>query len=214
MPRLSLLSRLSFFALRLTIIISPLLAVTEMASAHTPEEGRIYVSAGPFVYKTNFEAPNPNIKSAWLGGGGLFVEGDVNRHGGLEVGIMYMHKMFFRRELSDILAEKIKLLHITMGYRHWFSERFSGGLSFYSSYTMGDKEVIHSDFTPPDLYDTSARDTTEYGFDLSLQWEAWRHEVLTMVIDTRYSWSVTPKSREDSDHYGALVVLKHLIQEK
>jgi hypothetical protein len=197
-----------------SIVFIILLAVPKAAFAHIPEEGKVYVSSGPYIYKTNFGASSPGVKSPILGGGGLLVEGDINDRAGLEIGLFYLHKLFFRRVDGGFIEEKIKLLYVTMGYRRWFGDEFSAAAAFYSSYTMGDYVIIHSDFSPEDLHDTSARDTTEYGFDFSVQWEFWRNKAIAAFVDGRFSRSVTPKDHEDSDHYGVLVALKYFVQEK
>ncbi len=168
---------------------------------------------GPYVYRGNFGADVPGFESPVLSGSGLIVEGDLSNYGGLEISAFYMHKVFFREQNSRYIAEKVKMIYITMGYRRWFSENFSGGLSFYSSYPMGDGKVIYSDF-PTYSVNTSARDATEYGFDFSLQWEFWREEKWALALDARYSLSVTQKDHEDADHYGLLLGLKYEIQEK
>lgn len=169
---------------------------------------------GPFLYKTNYGAASPDLGSPELGGFALIAEGDVNNHGGLEIGIFYLHKLYFRKQDSEALAEKVKQIYVTMGYRHWLGTKFSLAAALFSSYTMGDYRVIHSSFNPPNRADTSAQDTTEYGFDFSLQYEFWGRKRWAAVVDTRYSLSVTNKFQEDGDHYGVLVALKYLVQQK
>jgi hypothetical protein len=197
-----------------TILFAILLGVSNTVSAHVPEEGKISVSLGPYFYRTNFGASSPGLHSPILGGGGLLVEGDIDNHAGLEVGLFYLHKVYFRRIDGGFIEEKIKIMYITMGYRYWFSDKFSAAAAFFSTYSMGDSTIVYSDFTPPNLHNTSAQDTTDYGFDFSLQWEFWRTPELAAFVDGRYARSVTPKDHEDSDHYGVLLALKYFVQEK
>ena len=79
---------------------------------------------------------------------------------------------------------------------------------------MGDPTILHNDFTPGNEIDTSATDTTEYGFDFSLQTELWQNDLNSVILDLRYSRSVTNKSSEDADHYGILIGYRYLLQEK
>lgn len=196
------------------ILIIIVLFAGPMASAYTPGEGKITAMAGPFVYQPNFEANVPGIESRPSGSIALIAEGDLGNRGGLEIGMFYLDKLYFRKQSGLAIAEKLKIMYITMGYRHWFSSKFSGGLALFSSYSMGDPQIVANQFAPGQVPRTSARDTTDYGFDFSLQWEIWSNEKFGVVLDTRYSFSVTEKEKEDSDHYGALIGIRYLIQEK
>ena len=169
---------------------------------------------GPFVYKTSFENTATGATSPPLGGFALLVQGDANDHSGLEIGLFYMHKNYYRQLAGSWMAENTELMHITMGYHYWLTSRFAASLSFSSAYSMGSVKRVHSDFVPGSEIDTSARDATEYGFDLSLQSELWSQDKLSLVLDTRYFRSVTPKVNESADHYGAILSLSYLFQEK
>lgn len=196
------------------ILFIILLLGTQVAQAYTPSEGKVTALGGPLLFKTNYDADTPGLHSPMLGGIGLIAEGDLDDHGGLEISMFYMRKQYFRQMDGKYVAERAKALYVTMGYRRWFSSRFSGAIALFSSYSMGDPRVIYSDFTPAATPNTSARDTTEYGFDFSLQWEILNFNKYAVVLDTRYSLSVTEKDHEDSDHYGALLGLRYQIQEK
>lgn len=182
--------------------------------AYTPSEGKVSAILGPFLYKTNFQGSDSGAKSPYLGDFGLIAQGDLNNKGGLEIALLHMNKLFFRQSNGNYIAEKTELIHVTMGYRYWFTNYLAAGLSFYSAYSIGAPFVEHSDFPLNSNIDTSARDTTEYGFDLSLQSEVWSHENYAVILDARYSLSVTSKQNEDANLYGLLVGLKYMIQEK
>ena len=196
------------------ILLIVFLVVTGPVHAHSPSEGKVTALFGPFLYKTNFEGGGADLQSPTLGGFGLIAEGDISKHGGLEIAMFYQHKLYFLRQTGNFIAEKAKIMYITMGYRHWFMAQFSAAAAFFSSYSMGDPNVIHGDFAPGFAPRTSAQDTTEYGFDFSLQWELWGNDKYAVVLDGRYSWSVTSKNHEDSDHYGALLGWRYQVQEK
>lgn len=185
-----------------------------MTFAYTPKEGNINVILGPFVQKTNFQGSDSGAKASYLTGTGLIAQGDINDYSSLEIAMFYMPKIFIRDQVDKFLAERTQVLYVTMGYRYWLSPYFTAALAFFSSYTMGEKEVVHNDFPAGTDIDTSARDTTEYGFDFSLQQELWGNDRYAVITDARYSLSVTSKTNERGDHYGFLIGLKYFIQGK
>ena len=125
-----------------------------------------------------------------------------------------MNKIYYRNVNDLYLAEKTELIHITMGYRRWLSEKWSAGLGFYGAYSIGDYQILHSDSNVDLQIDTSARDTVEYGFDFSVQYELWAKNKETVFSDFRYSYSISNKENEKGDHYTLFVGYRHMIQEK
>lgn len=194
------------------IIISLFYSISSLAYA--PEEGHVTSYFGPFLYKTNFSGSKSGAYSPVLGGVGLVVNGDVSDKGSLEIAIFQMNKTYFREDAGNFMAEQTSLTHITMGYRWWLSERYSTSLTFFSAYSMGQVQIIHSDFAPGAEIDTSARDKVEYGFDFAVQAELYSRKSYAVVLDTRYSKSVTNKKDEYGDHYGVMLALQFSIQEK
>jgi hypothetical protein len=170
--------------------------------AHTPKQGDIWATVGPFAYQERTD------------GIGLVAEGDVDMNGGVEIGLFYLDKTYKRAQESDRIAERIKRMYITTGYRHWFVPWLSAGLSIASSYSMGDPKVV-SDERPSGLErTTSAREITEYGFDTSLLWEIWSNEAFGVVADVRYQRSLTRKSHEDADVVVFLLGFKYLVPKR
>lgn len=169
---------------------------------------------GPFIHKPNFVNPPKGVGTPILGGLGVMALGDLNDQGSLEVGIFFLSKTFFREEPPDYLAENIRQVHVTMGYRYWINRIFSASLSFSSAYPVGDYTTVHNGVVTGKFMDTSARDLTEYGFDFSIQSEVWNYKQYGFVLDTRYSRSVTAKDNEKADHYGILLGFRYMVQEK
>jgi hypothetical protein len=147
-------------------------------------------------------------------GPALIVEGDVGPHGGIEISLFYLRNPFSIKQGGRVIAESVKRLYLSTGYRYWFTDKFSLAAAFFSTYTIGDPKVMRNDFGTDLAPQTSARDTTEYGADLSVQYEPFRKNRWAMVIDGRYAYSVTPKKREDSNHYGVLLALKYFVQSR
>lgn len=194
--------------LLLGITIFALLAALP-AFAHTPAEGKVWGTVGPMAYRTGsnsvLASEEPNV------GGGVVAEGDVDQNGGVEIAMFYIDKLYLRRLESGLLAERIKRMYITTGYRHWFTPWISTALAFFSSYSMGDVRIIAGKEGPGPGDHTTARQITEYGADFSLEWEVWGDENTNFVIDGRYSKSMTAKRDERADLYGMLFGVTYLI---
>lgn len=192
-----------------------LLIVTALCSwsvcAHQPRDGDVHATVGSFVYRTIPEGHA--FESPTNGGFGLVANGDIDYNGGLELSFFYMHKVFSMEQEEKVITEISKRISITSGYRHWFRPYLGVAAGFFSSYLMGSADILRSDFIGA-APKTSARDTTEYGFEFSIQAEPWRRREWAAVVDVRYALSVTPKSGEDANHYGAFIGVKRFIQGK
>lgn len=197
--------------LRLFFLMT-MLFFSATAATHEPVGGDIRATAAMFRLQSH--ARQDSFQNPWKGGLGLVVEGDVDHNGGLEIGMLYMEKLFAIHRDGMTVVEESKRMYISMGYRHWFNKRVSAAAAFFSSYQMGDGRTIRDDFPMGMTPKTSARDVTEYGFDLSVQYEPWSARNIALVLDGRYSWSVTPKPDEDANHYMAMVGIKYYVQGK
>lgn len=182
--------------------------------AYSPSEGNITAHFGPFIYKTDFKESKAPVSSPYLTGVGLIVNGDINDNSALEIAMFHMNKRFLRQKGDKYLAEHTQVIHVTMGYKRWVARYVSTSLALYSAYPMGNTRVIYSDFAKADEMITSARDTTEYGLDFAIQTELWNGEKYDLVADARYSYSLTSRSKEHSDHYGLFIGFRQLMQEK
>lgn len=191
------------------VLLACCLTPARQATAHTPSEGDIWATVGPMAYRT--------VTTAAIGsdspytGGGIVAEGDVDYNGGVEIAMLYIDKIYVRRRDEDVVAERIKRMYITTGYRHWFAPWASAAAAFFSSYSMGDPATVVDERSSSDELKTVARDITEYGMDFSLQWEIWSNGTIGLVADARYSWSLSKRSREDADLYGLLLGFKYLV---
>lgn len=170
-------------------------------------------TVAPYIYQTH-NIRNSRLSTPVLLGGGLIVEGDISRNGGLESSVNYLQKIYSRRVDDKYNVEKVKRMYVTVGYRYWFNPSISTALAFFSGYSMGEGSVIHTDFPYNSRPDSSADDIAEYGLDFSILYEPWTNGTLAIVLDGRYSYSLTDKSGEDGNHYGVLVGLKYIVQER
>ncbi len=182
--------------------------------AYVPSEGNITASFGLFLYKTNFSGTDQLPSSPILGDFSFITNGDLNDVGSLEIGLLHMNKIYYRNLKNNDLAEKTELIQISMGYRRWLNEVSSIGLGFYGAYSLGDYKIMHSDSNIDLEIDTSARDTIEYGLDLSFQNEIWHQNDEAVTVDLRYAYSISNKENEKGDHYGVLLGYRRVIQEK
>ncbi len=189
-----------------------LLGVGSLANAHIPVDGDIRASFGALTYMTH--ALDHSFVNGPLVAPGLVAEGDVNSYGGVEISLFYLRNSFSVQKRGMILVERVKRIYISTGYRHWFNRQFSTAAAFSTSSTIGDPTVISSEYTNQDQPETSARDTTEYGVDLSVAMEPWQQDRYALVIDGRYSYSFTPRRDENSNHFGIFVAIKYFIQSR
>jgi hypothetical protein len=177
--------------------------------AHQPRDGDIHGTLGSFAYKT--VPRGHDFKSPTNGGVGLVVNGDIDYNGGIEISLFYIHKVFSLQQDDQVITEAAKRISITLGYRHWIKPYLGVAAGFFSSYLMGSADILRSDFIGVGPK-TSARDTTEYGFEFSVQAEPWRRGSWAAIVDARYDLSITPKPGEAADHYGVFVGVKRFIQ--
>lgn len=190
------------------------LAASSMTFAYSPQEGNITATIAPYFFKTNFKDAKTTEHSPLTTGIGLIVNGDISTKGALEIGLFHMNKRFLRSEGQKDIIESSQVIHVTMGYKWWLSEYLSTSLTLFSAYPLGTKRILYSNFPKGSEIPTSARDTTEYGFDLALQSQITKGKDYDVVAELRYSLSATSRDHEESDHYGVLVGLRYLIQEK
>lgn len=183
------------------------------ASAYEAKEGNVNVEMGPFFSKTKFSGPGSETNK-FLNGFGMVVVGDLNDKGALDFGLFYQKKAFYRESDGEFIGERSDILHFTMGYRRWFNWWLSGSLSFSSAYTMGEPLIIYSTIPAAQTVETSARDITDYGFDFALQSIIYEFRDFHIMADVRYSYSVTNKDHERSDHYGVMLAVRYFIQSK
>lgn len=185
-----------------------LLLLETIAGARTLEEGNIWINTGPYTYQTQTAHALPKAPRL---GWGLVAAGDLDDNAGLEIGMIYLDKTYLRRQGDAMRGEHIKRMYVTTGYRRWLSAPFSVGLSIFSSYSMGDVKPLFEEGTSDKGFLTTAHSLTEYGADLSLQWEIFTHESFAIIADARYSKSLSAKKREKADQIGAMLAFAYLM---
>ncbi|MNY64663.1 hypothetical protein D3C86_2018080 [compost metagenome] len=77
---------------------------------------------------------------------------------------------------------------------------------------MGDVEILHDNFPPGKQITTTARKTTETGLDWALQAELWSKNRFALVVEGRYSLSLTKEPGEHSDQYGFSLGVRYFVQ--
>lgn len=204
--------KLQMKAMRYILIFFAFIFIfTDKSFAYEPQEGNVSAILGPFLYKTNFGHAKVGFESPERVGFGLTALGDLNRNGALEISIFTLTKAYLKEQATQYIVQNAELLHITMGYRYYINRKLSTSLTFFSGYALGNPETIYSEFTPTDSVDTSAKDNTEYGFDFAGQVELFSNKSIGLVLEGRYSLSLTPKEQEHADHFGVLLGVRYLI---
>lgn len=197
------------------IILIVLLSLSANESfAYTGKEGNLAIILGPTIYKTNFGGANPDYNNNYGSNLALIAVGDLSDNGGVELGIFLLEKTFLRGDNGYFLAQEAEMLHITMGWRAYFSKMFSSSITFFSAYPMGTPSTVYSNIPSSVFVNTSASDKVEYGFDFAAQAEVANWGKVAVITDLRYSLSLTPKEEEHADHYGAMIGIRYLPLEK
>ncbi len=191
------------------------LTLSQKTFAYSAKKGNVTATLGSYIYKTNFsDTVGTGAFSPWMGDLALIVDGDVNDHGALEVGIFHMHKLFYRAQGGSSVVQGTELIQMDMGYRYWWGSVFSTALSFYSTYSLGVPSYVHNDFAGGQTPNTSAVETTLYGVDLSFQAEVWSHDRFSVLLNGIYSLPLTIKQDEKADLYGFVIGLRYFVQEQ
>ena len=203
------------FSIKKIVFFSILNLIAASSWSYTPSEGSVSFLLSPLILQTEFHPDSDQMDNPYFGGLSLIAQGDLNTVGALEIGLFHFDKLYYTKSGGLELTEKTELVHVTLGYRYWMGSIFSLSLAFSSAYSLGDPQVISSQFPVGQEIKTSANDTTEYGFDLSLQTELWTNIQHSIIADTRYFYSVTPKdSAEKANHYLIQIGYKKLFQSK
>ena len=189
-----------------------LLAISSWS--YTPQEGSVSALLSPLIMQSDFQPETDQFNNPYFGGISLIAQGDLNDSGALEIGLFHFDKVYYIKSGALELTEKTELVHVTLGYRYWMNNIFSLSLAFSSAYSIGQPQIIYSQFPTGQEIKTSAHDTTEYGFDLSVQTELWTNTKHSIIADTRYFYSVTPKDSEKASHYLIQIGYKKLYQTK
>lgn len=187
-------------------------SIPKKTLAYNIQRGNVSAVLGSYIFRTNYQGSDPQIRSPYLGGVALTVLGDVSDHGSLEIAAIYMNKLYIRAQDSMSVAEKIQAIHITMGYRYWFGSYFSTSLGIYTSYPMGESQIVHDGFPAGQRINTTASEPSESGLDWGIQWEAWNNGRWGAVLETKYSLSLTKMSNEWADQYGFNLGIRYFIQ--
>lgn len=181
------------------------------AQAYIAERGNVTATVGPYLFKENYGGDLSEYNE-WDTGISVIAAGDVSNNGSLEMAAIYMKKTYFLADGDKSLAEQAKIIHVTIGYRHWWNSYFSSSLTIYTNYPMGKVETLHNDFSSVENIKTSARAASESGVDLAIQGDLWSSDRWALVAEGRYSYSLTKETGEFADQYGFSLGIRYFIQ--
>lgn len=198
--------------LKSSLVTLLFLFISVAASAHQSKRGKITGTVGPFFYQSFPGTQYTGAENPLLEGFTLVAEGGVDKNGGLEIGLTYMHQLYFREQGEGVIVEKVKRIHAFTGYRHWFNPSLSVAAAFYNAYSMGDVAVVHRYGSLHRHFKTTAREIADDGLDFSVQYEFARKKKTAIIIDLRYSYSFDAQSGEVPDVYGVFIGFKQFIQ--
>ncbi|MDZ4661374.1 MAG: DUF3575 domain-containing protein [Pseudomonadota bacterium] len=184
----------------------------QVSHAHIPSEGKVSATLAGMA-EIGIET-TAGVRRPVFGGAGLIVEGDISSNGGIELSLLYTTNQYALEKEGNLLVERVNRMYVPLGYRYWFSSKFSGGLGFFSAYKMGRVDEIFRSSSLSPLAKTSAYDTTEYGVDFSIGYDFKTSKKYAITFDARYSWPVTDKQFEEASQYLILIGLKYEVQRK
>ena len=182
--------------------------------AYKAEVGRVSASTGPFLLHTDMQSKPLNFFDRPRYGWSLIAEGIFAKRSGLEIGLFYMEKPYVRVQDNNVLIQQRKRLHITTGYRYWWSSYFSTALGIFSAFSIGDNKDVRRDSGLAEDFESSANVITVYGADLSLRLEIDINKKDGIFFDTRYSMHFKPEDGERPNHLTLGIFYSHQIDVK
>lgn len=137
------------------------------------------------------------------------VYGKVSERGFLNITSSLFPKIYSRTINSLNFKERTHLLQMSIGYQHVINDQIMAGFDFATHYRLTDPEPIYYAPGIDSGNDTSARDNTEYGFNLILGYNVAKFEKFKIDLDVKYFFSITPKTNEDANHLYYLASLTY-----
>jgi hypothetical protein len=140
----------------------------------------------------------------------LSVLGQISERGFLNISSSFFPKIYSRTIDSLVIKERNYYLQMGIGYQQILSDSLKAGFDFATHYRLSDPELIY--FSPgidPTITDTSARDDTEYGFDLILSYNLMKFEKFKVDFDMKYFFSTTAKTAENANHIYYLIAVNY-----
>lgn len=198
---------------RTIILILAVLLATPQLYAHQPKRGKVIATAGPIFFQRYVDRDYPGVENPLGAGFFIAAEGDVDKHGGLEITLGYMKKRYFKKEAGSLLVEEIKRVQTSTGYRHWFTPKWSAALGIFTSYSIGDVGTIEDSRAPGwKKFETAAQKQAEDGLEFSFQHEFITKKNFGVLVDLKYSYSFSAHDNESPNVYGVMIGYKQFIQ--
>jgi len=194
--------------------ITLLLLLSTPAYSYEPSEGNLNAGIAYFLSQNQLRNTDYKRTNPTFGGIALIVEGDLNSKSNLELDLEYFQKNYVRKINSQFVSEKTEVLNVNMGYRYWLFKPMSLGLGLSSLYSIGEPTVLYSELPAGSQLDTSASSIVKYGLELSVQFELFKNDKYTILLDNRYNYSLSNKDGESADHMTNMLIYKKLIQTK
>lgn len=200
------------YSIQKFIILSLLFLVSPKSLAYIPQRGNVNLILSRYTFKS--QITNDTLSGDLSPNGfGLTAIGDVNPHGSLEISSIFYHKSFYRLHERMTALEESDVVHVTMGYRHYWSHWFSSSLSFFTAYPLGTVDVISRENATTD-FQTSATKNSQSGMDLALQGELWASGRWGLQAEIRYSHYLAKLEGEDPHQLGVGLGIRYFLQSR
>ena len=193
-------------------ILSLLFFKCTLAYSYVPQRGNVNIILSPYAFQSQVKT-STLLSNLDLNGIALTAIGDVNPHGSLEISSIFLNKTFFRDWEGSTLKEESKAVHVTMGYRRWWSDWFSSSFSFFTVYPIGSPTILESRNVTSD-FETSAHKKSRSGFDLALQAELYSKGRWGVQAESRYSYYLSKLNGEDPHQLGFSIGLRKFLQSR
>jgi hypothetical protein len=196
--------------LRFSFLLLLFLTLSFCCEAHIAETGKVYTSFGPAIFQTHsIQTQN------WLSphvGGGIQAEADVDPYGGPIAEFYYYPKYYERVVGGGLTVSTVNKLDIALGYRYWFAPIFAVQLAVTSSYSNGPSQIISS--TSAGDQNTLASKTADFGMTIGIQVEPLSVEQFSLIVDARYTQSLSANPGEDANQFMGFLGLKFVTYQR
>jgi hypothetical protein len=187
------------------------LIVIFTANVFADQRPGMRLSIGPYFFKTMYESKYQDVMDSFHTGLAIVGEAATPESGSIEASIVLMKKNYYREASDGYVVESLPRIYLTLGYRYWFFSRLSMAIALGSNYSLGSYTREISFGTGVDGLETSARDTTDYLIDTSLQFIAWKAKTESVIIDVRYAKNFTTRADENANHIASMLLYRKNI---
>lgn len=172
-------------------------------------------SSGLLLYKTLPRSEAIDQHATLKASSALIVEGALDPHATLEIGLFPIKKDFFGKEVGDqwILYSAYKM-HIETLYRYYIWSNLSVATGLATSYSMGDPDIVgHSaDYGHHEIESEDVSREAIYSLSTSIQWKVLEQENWLGFFDIRFNHDWINGTEKQWGHGSIFLGAKYKIE--